>query len=231
MLRVILLGSYPVSSAVAAPSGAGAPPRRRGPRGLPRLVRVSRRRAVLSADAGRHRLRGARAARGARGAPAAHAGVAADRRPARSCGRFPTCDRVRPPSRAAWRCFACRRSASSRYAEFADAQTLIRLNTRFVSRDVRRRAPGDLLYFHQPSQQAPHHVMVVRRRVGARSRRTATGSSTTPVRRPGRPRRSPPSPGEVRKVRLADLARHPAPRWRPRPDNPNFIGVFRLNWL
>jgi uncharacterized protein YfaT (DUF1175 family) len=35
-------------------------------------------------------------------------------------------------------------------------------------------------------------------------------------------------PGEVRKVRLADLERHPAPRWRPVPSNRQFVGVFRL---
>ena len=38
-------------------------------------------------------------------------------------------------------------------------------------------------------------------------------------------------PGEVRKVRLADLLRHPAPRWRPVPSNPQFVGVFRLTAL
>jgi uncharacterized protein YfaT (DUF1175 family) len=35
-------------------------------------------------------------------------------------------------------------------------------------------------------------------------------------------------PGEVRKVRLSTLAQHPAPRWRPLPSNPSFVGVFRL---
>ena len=34
--------------------------------------------------------------------------------------------------------------------------------------------------------------------------------------------------GEIRKVRLSDLLRHPAPRWRPLPANEAFIGVFRL---
>ncbi|MBE3131976.1 MAG: DUF1175 family protein, partial [Acidobacteria bacterium] len=36
------------------------------------------------------------------------------------------------------------------------------------------------------------------------------------------------SPGEVRKVRLIDLMRHPSPRWRPVTANPVFVGVFRL---
>jgi uncharacterized protein YfaT (DUF1175 family) len=38
-------------------------------------------------------------------------------------------------------------------------------------------------------------------------------------------------PGEVRKVRLDDLTRHPVPRWRPVPHNPSFVGIFRLGWL
>ena len=39
------------------------------------------------------------------------------------------------------------------------------------------------------------------------------------------------SPGEVRKVSLADLERHPSPRWRPVAANPAFVGVFRLTIL
>ena len=34
--------------------------------------------------------------------------------------------------------------------------------------------------------------------------------------------------GEMRKATLADLRRHPAPRWRPLRDNPAFLGVYRL---
>jgi uncharacterized protein YfaT (DUF1175 family) len=117
----------------------------------------------------------------------------------------------------------------ARYAEFADAQTLIRLNTRFISRDRAAARPGDLLYFHQASQQAPHHVMVY---VGASAfepgDRDWVVYHTGPTAGAGR---QPSSPGEVRKVRLVDLAQHPATRWRPERDNPHFIGVFRLTWL
>ena len=34
--------------------------------------------------------------------------------------------------------------------------------------------------------------------------------------------------GEVRKVSLHDLERHPSPRWRPIGGNPSFMGVYRL---
>ena len=38
-------------------------------------------------------------------------------------------------------------------------------------------------------------------------------------------------PGEIRRVLLADLLRHPDPRWRPIADNSNFLGVYRWNIL
>jgi hypothetical protein len=38
-------------------------------------------------------------------------------------------------------------------------------------------------------------------------------------------------PGEMRRMRLADLLAHPSPRWRPLTGNSNFLGVFRWNIL
>lgn len=110
-----------------------------------------------------------------------------------------------------------------RYAEFADARTLIALNSVPMGRDARQARPGDLLYFRQPSQAQPDHLMVM---VGA-SHFEAEGRDwvvyhTGPTDE---------GPGEVRKVRLSVLAAHPAPRWRPLAANPQFIGVFRLTAL
>lgn len=123
------------------------------------------------------------------------------------------------------------------YAEFADAQTVVRLNARFISREPAAARPGDLLYFHQPSQSSPHHVMIFVGRsafepegadwvVYHTGPTTSTSATTGAPARPGNV-----SPGEVRKARLADLARHPTPRWRVTAGNPHFVGVFRLNWL
>ena len=42
---------------------------------------------------------------------------------------------------------------------------------------------------------------------------------------------SPGDAGEVRKVRLSVLARHPDPRWRPVAANKNFLGFYRLKIL
>ena len=39
------------------------------------------------------------------------------------------------------------------------------------------------------------------------------------------------SAGEMRKVRAADLDAPPRAPWRPVPDNPVFVGVFRLAFL
>jgi uncharacterized protein YfaT (DUF1175 family) len=110
--------------------------------------------------------------------------------------------------------------AGAPLAEFADAKTLVRWNTRLVSREADDARPGDLLYYRQPSQRQPDHLMIV---VGP-SR--LDGSAPDFIVYHTGPDDG--GPGEIRKVRLADLARHPAPRWRPTAANPAFVGVFRL---
>ena len=128
------------------------------------------------------------------------------RRPAAVDGRLPL--------------FRVAADATAPMAEFADAQTLVRWNTRLVSRDVSDARPGDLLYYRQVEQRQPDHLMVV---VGpSRLDRTADDFvvyHTGPEDR---------GPGAIRKVRMADLLQHPAPRWRPAASNRAFIGVFRL---
>ena len=128
--------------------------------------------------------------------------------------------RTPPPIRdGAWLLFRVGRNPD-RYAEFADATTLIRDNARLITRDAEAAQPGDLLYFRQDNAASPAHVMVV---VGTsrydRSRHDWLVYHTGPDGG---------NPGEVRKVALADLAQHPSPRWRPVMTNPAFIGVFRL---
>jgi uncharacterized protein len=123
------------------------------------------------------------------------------------------------------------RPRASEYREFADAKTIIKLNARPMGRDVTALRPGDLIYFHQPSQHAPDHLMVF---VGASSFETEgrdwvvyhTGPDST-----GSGAGAAAGRGEVRKVRLRDLMRHPAARWRPVAGNPQFVGVFRLDLL
>ena len=121
------------------------------------------------------------------------------------------------------RLFRVSADPSPKYAEFADAKTLIGLNTQPLGRDTRALRAGDLLYFRQPEQREPDHLMVF---VG-RSHFDPDGDDwvvyhTGPLDG---------GPGEVRKVTLSTLRQHPAPRWRPLVSNPNFVGVFRLGML
>jgi hypothetical protein len=126
-----------------------------------------------------------------------------------------------PPTRGGgWPLF---RVGDDRYAEFADAGTIIRYNARLVGRSLAAARPGDLLYYHQATGAEPDHLMVL---VGPssfdRSARDWIVYHTGPDG--GRP-------GEIRKVRALDLVRHPSPRWRPVNGNPVFVGIFRLVFL
>lgn len=109
------------------------------------------------------------------------------------------------------------------FQEFADAQTLLRYNSFAVSRDLRAARAGDLLFFRQPEQSEPFHVMVF---VG-HSHFQPEGADwlvyhTGEVDGQG---------GEVRHVRAGVLAEHPEPRWRPLEANLRFLGVYRFNIL
>jgi hypothetical protein len=112
---------------------------------------------------------------------------------------------------------------SSTYGEFADARTIVALNTRRVARDANAARTGDLIYFRQRDQQQPDHVMIFIGRSLFESEGDDwvvyhTGPTTS-------------DRGELRKVRLYDLLRHPSPRWRPVAANPSFVGVFRWMFL
>jgi len=115
------------------------------------------------------------------------------------------------------------RVSSSTFQEFADAKTIIKFNARSVGRDVTALRPGDLIYFHQTSQNAPDHLMVF---VGSSSFESEGRDWVVYHTGPDGKH-----PGEVRKVRLHDLMQHPSQRWRPVATNPQFVGVFRLDLL
>lgn len=109
------------------------------------------------------------------------------------------------------------------YAEFADAQTLMRLNSHFITRDVQRAVPGDMLLFRQLEQNLPFHLMIYL----GKSQLEPDSSNrvvyhTGPIGE---------EKGEIRRPALDELNRHPSPRWRPVPGNSNFLGVHRWNIL
>lgn len=148
----------------------------------------------------------------------------------------------RPPKTAAasWPLFRVSDSPRPAYAEFANARTIVHLNAHPVGRDIGALRPGDLLYFRQAEQTDPDHLMVYlgpsALEPGARDWIVYhTGPSTQPREREGSlgtgPSTTSDASGEVRKVRLADLERHPSPRWRPVPANSRFVGIYRLSPL
>jgi len=133
---------------------------------------------------------------------------------------FPDVRSAPPPTTDGWPLFRVSAATPARYAEFADARTIVALNSRPLGRDTSALQPGDLLYFRQAGQSQPDHLMVFVGRSFFESEHADwvvyhTGPSDE-------------GPGEVRKVRLRDLQHHPAPRWRPLTSNQHFVGVFRL---
>jgi uncharacterized protein YfaT (DUF1175 family) len=133
---------------------------------------------------------------------------------------------VRHPPRAGahgWPLFQTSDGPAPRFAEFADARTIVHYNARRVSRDISALRPGDLLYFSQADRETRDHLMVfVGESAFERDGHDWIVYHTGPDAS---------DPGEVRKVRLVDLLQHPAPRWRPVAANPAFVGVFRLMML
>ena len=89
----------------------------------------------------------------------------------------------RAPGPQGWPLFRTAAGTDPRYAEFADARTLVTLNSRLVGRDVADARPGDLLYFRRPGAAQPDHVMVVVGPLGLRSRRRLGRLSHRPRRR------------------------------------------------
>jgi uncharacterized protein len=113
--------------------------------------------------------------------------------------------------------------ANGAFLQFADARTLWRFNTHFLSRNLARALPGDLLFFRQQTDHVTFHSMIYLG--GSQLRKDAgryivyhTGSQGT-------------NPGEIRRLTVEELLRFPQPEWRPLPDNPNFLGVARWNIL
>jgi uncharacterized protein YfaT (DUF1175 family) len=103
------------------------------------------------------------------------------------------------------------RLADGTYAAYAAAIDLVQENTRPVSRDCNLARAADLLFFDQGDDQ---HVMVWMGSFIAYH----TGTET-------------PTDAGLRAVTLPQLLRWSDTRWQPDRRNPNFAGVFRLNFL
>lgn len=115
--------------------------------------------------------------------------------------------------------------ANGAFAQFADAKTLWRFNTRLVSRNLQRAQPGDILFYRQHHDESvpTFHSMIF---LGASQ--IHPGAATYVLYHTG-PDDS--GPGEMRRLTLDQLKRFPEPEWRPDAENSNFLGVYRWNIL
>jgi len=113
--------------------------------------------------------------------------------------------------------------AQGAFVEFADSATLLRYNAYSISRDLRAAQPGDLLFFHQSVQREPFHTMLF---VG-KSYYQAQGSDWIVYHTGDLDGHR----GEIREVQARTLLEHPDLHWRPLLNNPNFLGVYRLEIL
>jgi hypothetical protein len=109
------------------------------------------------------------------------------------------------------------------FAQFADVETLWRRNTFSVGRNLARARPGDLLFFRQDAGRMPFHAMIF---LG--HSQVEPGSERFVVYHTG-PNGS--SPGEMRRLSVAQLLNYPDARWRPITSNAGFLGVYRWNIL
>ncbi len=113
------------------------------------------------------------------------------------------------------------------FAQFADAQTLMERNTYRIGRDLRVARPGDLIFYRQLDQESPYDVPGVTRYHSPFHSMIFCGENgvvyhTGPIHH---------GKGEMRRLLLSDLMHHPDARWRPLPENANFLGVYRWNIL
>lgn len=111
---------------------------------------------------------------------------------------------------------------SGAFAQFADAQTLQRFNTHFISHSLEQARPGDLLFFQQGGTLAFHSMVWLGASHFAASRQNYVVYHTGPIGSRA---------GEIRRLTVPELLHHPEPRWRPLEGNSNFLGVYRWNIL
>lgn len=108
---------------------------------------------------------------------------------------------------------------------FAKGALLRDLACEPVGRDAALGRPGDLLFFSRGGAHAePDHAMLFGRTDfdGAPVLIYHTGDEGSGESRDA---------GAMRRVRLADLLHHPDPEFRPQPENPAFLGVYRWKVL
>ncbi|MDZ7636650.1 MAG: DUF1175 family protein [Bryobacterales bacterium] len=110
------------------------------------------------------------------------------------------------------------------FGQFADAETLLLYNASAIGKDIEHARPGDLLFYRQENQSMPFHAMLY---LGEST--IDQGGRTEYVLYHTGPDGS--WKGEMRRPSVAELFRHPEPRWHPTAANPAFLGVYRWKIL
>ncbi len=139
----------------------------------------------------------------------AYGGGVAARNPAFECGG---------PWRAGF-------PTSEGWKPFAKGAVLRNFSCVFMGRDTQSAKPGDLLFFSRGGAHAtPDHAMAFARPEsdGMPVLIYHTGREQSGLSRDA---------GEMRRVRLSDLLQHPDAEFRPLPENPSFLGVYRWRVL
>jgi uncharacterized protein len=113
------------------------------------------------------------------------------------------------------------------FAQFADAQTIMERNTYLIGRDLRLARPGDLIFYRQLDQDSPYDVPGASHHHSPFHSMIFCGKKgvvyhTGPIHH---------GKGEMRRLLVSDLLHHPDARWRPLPENDNFLGVYRWDIL
>ena len=103
------------------------------------------------------------------------------------------------------------RLADGSRSAWVSALELVQENTRFQGKDCNQAQPGDLLFFDQGDAQ---HLMVWMGNFIAYHTGTVEKNDNG-----------------LRAADLRQLQRWPDTRWHPAQDNPNFAGVYRLQFL
>jgi len=102
------------------------------------------------------------------------------------------------------------------FNETSDVNNLVNHNMKFISKDIHDIKKGDLLFFCvNDNIPTPYHSMIF------------LGKGDYLVYHTGQIDEN--NAGEVRKVKLSDLMKHPDSNWHPVKDNPSFLGIYRWN--
>ena len=119
--------------------------------------------------------------------------------------------------------FVADRAVWEDFSATANAKWLLAQNVVPIS--AARATVGDLLFFEDPDAPGMsfHSMVYLADLDGVPGERDWVVYHTGPDQRPD----GQTGPGTVRRVRLQQLLEHPDEKWRPRADNPHFLGFYR----